>query len=487
MIHQLIALALFATVLEAAPLPAVITRYHTAPTVTTTQTYTTGTTTLYLPPVQLFISNGVSYTFTLSNEEWATTPQTRTSIVDLNTGAEGAPAPGTTTSTTAPAQQTAGPAPQPTTEGPSPQPTTESPSPQPTTEGPAPQPTSQTPIASSTASAPAQVSSPSSPSQPTPNAPTSVAISTETPQEPTSSTSLTPISTGTTLSTAVSSSTSSSSSAASPTSSGQITPPSVIVYSPYQDNGSCKDQGTIDSDLEFIFSKGIKKLRIYGTDCNLFTATLPKCSQLGITVNQGVWFTPGQGADSIDGSVQDIIDYGKSQGWSVFDVITVGNEAVNDNVLSVSQLTSKISSVKQQLNNNGYNGHITTSEPPVSFTRHPELCNDSEIDIVGINPHSYFDPSVDASQAGSFVAGQKKLVEAVCGSKQVVITETGYPSQGDLNGANQPSPENQQIAIKAILDSTGGDVTILTTYNDFWKHPGPHGIEQYFGTIQLFS
>jgi Exo-beta-1,3-glucanase len=202
-------------------------------------------------------------------------------------------------------------------------------------------------------------------------------------------------------------------------------------------------------------------------------------------VNQGVWFTPQGGPDSIDGSVSDIIEYGNSNGWGVFDFITVGNEAINDNYLSVDQLISKIASVKSQLRSSGYNGPVATSEPPVSFTKHPELCG--AVDIVGINPHSYFDASIGASSAGSFVIGQKQLVQDACGSSKIVITETGYPSNGNTNGNNVPSSENQDIAIKSILDHTGGDVTILTTYNDFWKHPGPYGIEQWFGTINLFN
>lgn len=259
------------------------------------------------------------------------------------------------------------------------------------------------------------------------------------------------------------------------------------MYSPYQNDGSCKDVSTINSDLELIAGKGIKKIRVYGTDCNNFEGILPQCSKLGIKVNQGVWFTPGGGTSSIDGSVDDIISYGKSNGWDVFDFITVGNEAINDNYLTVSELMGKISSVKLQLKSNGYNGKVATSEPPVSFQRHPELCTKSDIDIVGINPHSYFDTSIGASQAGTFVSGQKLMVEGICGSKPVLITETGYPSQGDSNGLNQPSPDNQRKAIQSIIESTGSDCTILTTFNDFWKQPGPHGIEQYFGAITLFN
>lgn len=461
--YYIIYILLLAQVITALPLPAIITRYHTAPAVTTIETHTTGTTTLYLPPVHLLISNGVSYLSTMTNEPWATTPVTITSVVNKQAQAP-TPAPEQLTKPTEAAKPD---------------------EPAETVKTPA---TQVTPVSVATSSivqgaaATSQVVSDNAPAtSATPATPaTSSAVNTPV-------TTKTPAATTSTISSPATSSItpSSGSGSGSGSSSGSISPPSTIVYSPYADDGSCKEISTINSDLDFIFSKGMKNLRIYGTDCHNFDGILPKANALGMKVNQGVWFTPQGGPDSIDGSISDIIEYGKSNGWGIFDFITIGNEAINDKYLSVDQLISKITSVKSQLKSSGFNGPVATSEPPVSFTKHPELCD--AVDIVGINPHSYFDASVGASSAGSFVMGQKQLVQDACGSSKILITETGYPSKGNTNGKNVPSSENQDIAIKSILDHTGGDVTILTTYNDFWKHPGPYGIEQWFGTINLFN
>ncbi|KAM9906352.1 hypothetical protein OXX79_001592, partial [Metschnikowia pulcherrima] len=67
-------------VIVAVPVPRLVTRYHTADTITSTQTYVTGTTTIWLPPVEIFISNGVTYTFTDYKGQWATTQATLTSV-----------------------------------------------------------------------------------------------------------------------------------------------------------------------------------------------------------------------------------------------------------------------------------------------------------------------------------------------------------------------------------------------------------------------
>lgn len=266
--------------------------------------------------------------------------------------------------------------------------------------------------------------------------------------------------------------------------------PSAIVYSPYTSTDSCKDYDTVYSDLEYILSKGITEVRIYGNDCNYLTTVLPICKILGIKVNQGFWIDD-EGVDSIDTAVTDLIsaatDSSSGFDWNLFAFITIGNEAINSGYCSVSDLISKISSVKAQLKAAGYTGLVTTSEPPVTFEDYPELCTGSEIDFVGINPHSYFDTSASAATSGDFVKGQIEIVEGICGNLDVYVTETGYPHQGDTNGLNVPSKANQKIALQEIFDVVGTNLTVLTTYDDMWKEPGTYGIEQYFGMADLLA
>ena len=170
-----------------------------------------------------------------------------------------------------------------------------------------------------------------------------------------------------------------------------------------------------------------------------------------------------------------------------FNLLTIGNEAIIAGYVSPSELVSKIKSVKSQLQSAGYNGKVTTSEPPATYLKYPSFCTDADIDVVGINPHSYFNANIEPKDAGSYIVHQQQQVAEICGGKSVLITETGYPSKGSTLGVNVPSPENQEIAISSIIKETGGDCTILTTYNDFWKDPGPYGIEQYFWGHSIIS
>lgn len=289
-------------------------------------------------------------------------------------------------------------------------------------------------------------------------------------------------------STSVTSSTSStisSSSTLASSASGLLSPPQTIVYSPFNNDRSCKTYDTIKGDLQMILAKNIKKVRLYGVDCLTISAILPLCKELGISVNQGFWITEA-GVNSIDSSVSGIIQWAQTNGWGVFDYFTIGNEAVLSGFATAGDLISKISQVKSQLQGAGYSGKVTTAEPPAIYFQHPELCTQSAIDFVGINSHSYFNTNLFANQAGQYVTMQQKQVADLC-SMRVEITETGYPHAGIVNGNNVPSPANQKIALETILSATGGDVTILTTFDDFWKDPGPFGIEQSFGMINLVS
>ena len=163
--------------------------------------------------------------------------------------------------------------------------------------------------------------------------------------------------------------------------------PVTIVYSPYTNDSGCKSYDTVYSDLSLIKSKQISEIRVYGNDCNYLTTVLPIAAILGLKVNQGFWIS-SDGVDSIDSAVSDLISSVTSGNsgfdWSLFSFITIGNEAIISDYCTVDELISKIASVKSQLRNAGYDGLVTTSEPPVTFEENPTLCTDSEIDFVGI-------------------------------------------------------------------------------------------------------
>ncbi|CEP23097.1 unnamed protein product [Cyberlindnera jadinii] len=500
--------------------PIVVTRVHTADAVTVTETYDTTTNTHTAPTVEILVSDGVSYTFTLdtpektfSTAQTATTTNTVTTLTPSTTStnaftvgtvssttavttsetdngaAAGDNAQTTTQATTTAPQTTAA-----TSEtdngaaaGDNAQTTTQdtTTAPQTTAATTTTQPATETQETTAQLPEDATISSVVKPVDPTNAETTPATTATPTTTETSHYISIPTVVASIATPTAGTTTTSSTAEATSTATSGKLPLPSAIVYSPYNNDNSCKDYATVLTDLTMIAGTGIKSIRVYGTDCGSIQTIENAAVNVGLKINQGFWIT-SDGVDSIDDGVTELIEWATSNSWDVFDYITVGNEAILSGYATVDELISKIAEVRAKLEAAGYTGEITTSEPPVTFQNNPSLCNDASIDFVGVNPHPYFDTYSSASTAGTFVKGQVEIVAGYC-SKPIVVTETGYPSAGDVNGGNVPSPANQKLALQEILSEMDNAVTILTTFNDYWKDPGQYGIEQSFGSIQYWQ
>lgn len=265
--------------------------------------------------------------------------------------------------------------------------------------------------------------------------------------------------------------------------------PTALSYTPFNDDRShwCRSATQIQNDLKLLYSKGIREIRLYGTDCESTQLVLPVASSLGMKVVQGFYINQ-YGIDSIDSAVTEFVNWVKQGGdLSVISSITIGNEAVTNGWVTASQLVAKIKSVRAQLKVIGYSGAISTAEIPGAFVSHPELCSPSNVDYVAVNAHPYFDPSSSADQSGKFVLGQRQIVQNACGSQYVRIVETGYPHAGNTNGNQVPSEVNQGIAVTQIYNALKGDCILFSMWDDKWKDPGAYNVEWYFGIFNRMN
>lgn len=266
--------------------------------------------------------------------------------------------------------------------------------------------------------------------------------------------------------------------------------PETISYSPFNNDHTCKSADAVYADLAKIAAVGIKAVRIYGIDCDSTNIVQPACVKLGLKMDQGFWIGP-KGADAIDTDVQTLISWVKNKhnnDWSIFTTFTVGNEAISGGFTDGPTLLAKIKSVKSTLRAAGWTGTVTTAETPQAYISNPALCQDPNgMDYVGVNEHPYFDSSSTAEEAGKVLLAQSLKVQQTCNNREVRITETGYPSAGNTNGKQVPTPENQALAIASIIKETSGKAVMFTMYDDMWKDPGFRNVEQHFGIFHLFQ
>ena len=174
---------------------------------------------------------------------------------------------------------------------------------------------------------------------------------------------------------------------------------------------------------------------------------------------------------AIDSSVQTIVSAVNGD-WSSIHTISIGNDLVNNGQASAASVVAAMSSARSLLRAAGYNGPIVTCDTLVATLANPSLCDNS--DYSAVNSHPFFDPNTDATQAGTFlmnsITNHKSKLTNI--SQTVLITETGWPSQGNANGLAVPSSSNQATAIaaiKSVFHSSPDGVMLFNPYNMLWK------------------
>jgi exo-beta-1,3-glucanase (GH17 family) len=246
-----------------------------------------------------------------------------------------------------------------------------------------------------------------------------------------------------------------------------------LSYSPYTSSGDCKTAGEVQSDLAQL--TGFNVIRIYGTDCNQVANVLNALAP-GQQLFVGI-FDMG----SIPSELQTIHDACNGD-YSRIHTISIGNELVNSGQASPSQVGAFVSQARGILGGLGYTGPIVAVDTFIAVINNPELCQYS--DYMAVNAHAFFDGGVTADQAGSWALQQIQRVYSACsGSKSVLISESGWPSQGESNGVAVPSPANLQAAISSLKGTIGNDVILFSAFNDLWKAPGYLDVEQYWGIL----
>ena len=247
----------------------------------------------------------------------------------------------------------------------------------------------------------------------------------------------------------------------------------TLSYSPYNSDNSCKSQDQVNTDFNVISGYGM--IRIYGTDCDQTATVLTAVKAKGMKLFAGVY-----DVNNVNAEVQQIVNAANGD-WSNFHTVSIGNEGVNNGAYSVDQVVSAIGTARSTLQAAGYTGNVVTVDTFVAMIANPQLCQAS--DYAAANCHPFFDGGVSAEDAGQFVLGQAQRVSEACGGKDTMITETGWPSDGETNGKAVPSQDNQVAAVNSIRTAFSNNVVLFSAFNDKWKqnNPSTFGAEQYWG------
>lgn len=259
-----------------------------------------------------------------------------------------------------------------------------------------------------------------------------------------------------------------------------------ITYTPYQPaNGKCKSAKQVDKDMAVLSGADFTTVRVYSTDCNTLEHVGNACQKHKMQMIVGI-FVKDKGCSYDAPAIREQIDQlAWWDKWGLVSLVVVGNEAIMNGHCTARQLSDLVVTVKSKCF--GYKGRYTISEtfnvwqrPEVQW----ELCG--VVDVTGANIHPYFNANVSPAGGGDFVASQLALLAKICGHKDVINLECGWPSCGNCNGSACPGKTQQAAAIRSIRNKTGSK-TVFSYEDDLWKEAGSCGCEQSWGTAASFA
>jgi len=161
------------------------------------------------------------------------------------------------------------------------------------------------------------------------------------------------------------------------------------------------------------------------------------------------------------------------------DVAAVGNEVLYRSDLTLEELLGYIKRVKEALA--GLNIPVGYVDAYYEFSRHPELVEHS--DVVLANLYPYWEGCPIEYALGHMQAMYGQVVDAAQG-KPIIITETGWPSEGGgLKGAVAGHEASMKYFIDAINWTKENDIPIFyfSSFDESWKTGDEGDVGAYWG------
>ncbi|PVI06974.1 glycoside hydrolase family 17 protein [Periconia macrospinosa] len=243
--------------------------------------------------------------------------------------------------------------------------------------------------------------------------------------------------------------------------------PLGVTYDTYkgtQDSVQCKTSEEMTAEFEKMKEFGI--VRIYGNDCGVIPVAIQQAKKNNQKLMAGI-YAPNQRVDDVVNALSDAVNRYNGGDWSIISLVSVENERVNARVVTVAAVHDYTGEAREALSKVGYFGPLGPVETVPAVIDNPELCTNSDLTLV--NVHAFFDPNTKAEDAGPFVKREVQRVQEACPNKRVVVTESGWPSQGTSHDKAEVSKSAQIAAINSLKASFDHDLFLFNAFDSPWK------------------
>ncbi|OMH78882.1 Glucan 1,3-beta-glucosidase [Zancudomyces culisetae] len=256
-----------------------------------------------------------------------------------------------------------------------------------------------------------------------------------------------------------------------------------LNYNPKRADGSCANVYDVMNDLNAL-SNYTDTIRIYSVkDCNHGEPVLRAIENTDWKVYLGLWVGEGDLAYELDkAELRRLSQY--------FDLkrhvqaIIVGSESIYRGEHTTSDLAAKITDTKMLLEELGL-GEIPVTTADVGYLMDSTVID--AVDFVMTNGFPYWEGLDVNIAAEQFYKHLDELIERA-GGKKVMVSETGWPTNGEKLGNAVPSTENSLIYMRDFICEARArnlDYLWFSAIDAPWTNmPGePPNVEAYFGIL----
>jgi exo-beta-1,3-glucanase (GH17 family) len=200
-------------------------------------------------------------------------------------------------------------------------------------------------------------------------------------------------------------------------------------------------------------------------------------AKVGLKVIQGIWL--GSSRLKNLAQISTVVRLTKEYP-GVITAVVVGNEVLLRGEMTTSDLAATIRSVKSQVS-----VPITYADVWEYWLRNREIYE--AVDFVTIHILPYWeDFPIRAKYAAAHVDAIRKRMAVAFPGKEILIGETGWPSQGRMREGALPSRTNQARVVSEILGLAKQEnfrVNLIEAYDQPWKRELEGTVGGYWGLI----
>jgi glucan 1,3-beta-glucosidase len=200
-------------------------------------------------------------------------------------------------------------------------------------------------------------------------------------------------------------------------------------------------------------------------------------AKVGLKVMQGIWL----GSDRLKNLAQISTVIGLTKQYpDVISSVVVGNEVLLRGEMTKSDLATIIRTVKAQVA-----VPVTYADVWEYWLRSREISDAVDFITIHILPY-WEDFPIRARYAASHVDAIRKQVAVAFPGKEILIGETGWPSEGRMRAGALPSRTNQARVVSEILAMAKREnfrVNLIEAYDQPWKRQLEGTVGGYWGLI----